>query len=129
MILNVFISQPMHGLTNDEIRFRRNDIRTKIADNPKCWMKCLERVVGSPYAPSILDGKREINVVNPVEREAPENAGQIWCLGQDIADMEKANLVIFASGHREAHDCRVERNVVEEYDIPFLYEAELDYCF
>lgn len=103
--MKVFISQPMHGLSEQEIETRRADIVNKLTE--------------------VTD--KEIEVVNPIQREdAPENAGRLWYIGRAISDMDGCDLVIFANGWRAAKGCHSEREVVDIYDVKYLYETELD---
>lgn len=125
--LKLFISQPMNGLTENEILSQRADIIAKIRVFPENLHKCLKRAgLEEKMISYILGNTIEIEVVNPVGRaNAPENAGRLWFLGQAIADMEKADLVIFAEGYSSANGCLAERRVAELYCIPFIDERDL----
>lgn len=130
-ILNVFISQPMHGLSDKEIKARRRKIVSKIKKSYKHLKKCLDRAnveYDDRWLRSHFQDVR-VTVVNPIHRkDAPENAGRLWYLGQAISDLEKADLVIFAKGYSLAKGCRVEWETVRTYEIPYFYEEELEHC-
>lgn len=109
-VLNIFISQPMHGLHTEEIHYRRMAIVEAV------------KVYVARRVPDISG----VEVVNPIERDnVPKNARRLWFLGQAIADMEKADLVIFAEGYSSANGCLAERRVAELYCIPFIDERDL----
>lgn len=104
--MKVFISQPMNGLTEKEIKKTRKRVLDKLKQ--------------------VTD--EEIEVVNPITRkDAPEDSGRLWYLGRAISDMDKADLVVFAAGsYYAARGCRVEREVVGIYEVEWRYEEAID---
>lgn len=104
-MIKLFISQPMHGLSDEEIISERNRVLEKFVEAMKLQYP-------------ILDTK--VTVVNDVFRPyAPKNASRLWYLTEAIRDMEIADVIIFAKGWDKASGCRIERAIVENYQSLF----------
>lgn len=104
-MIKLFISQPMHGLSDEEIISERNRVVEKFIEAMKLQYP-------------IVDAK--VTVVNDVFRPyAPKNASRLWYLTEAIRDLEIADVIIFAKGWDKASGCRVERAVVENYQSLF----------
>lgn len=104
-MIKVFISQPMHGLSDEEIISERNRVLEKFIEAIKLQYP-------------IVDAK--VTVVNDVFRPyAPKNASRLWYLTEAIRDMEIADVIIFCKGWDTASGCRIERAVVENYQSTF----------
>lgn len=92
----LFISQPMRGLTDEEILKAREEIRIKA-----------EQVIGEPVElidSFIADYPGEINKHVP-----------IWYLGKSIQFLSQADVVYFGGDWRNARGCLVEHKVAVEY--------------
>lgn len=50
----------------------------------------------------------------------PETMRALWCLGESIKLMAKADVAYFAEGWEEARGCRIERECAEEYGITVI---------
>lgn len=94
--MKIFISQPMRGLTEEEIKFNRE--------------KCICYLMYS--IPS------QFSVIDSFIREREK--GAIWCLGESIKLMQNADLVVFLSGWKEARGCRIEHEVCKSYGINYI---------
>lgn len=93
----VYISQPMRGLTDEEIQLTREDA-----------LLFAQKYLGE-------DDIREIpNFVPSNKSRKPLEA-----LGSCIALMADADLVIFCQDWETARGCRIEHAVAEEYDMHF----------
>ena len=104
-MIKVFISQPMHGLSDEEIVAERNRVVNKFIEAMR-------------FQYPTVDAK--VTVVNDVFRPyAPCNASRLWYLTEAILDMEIADVIIFCKGWDKASGCRVERTVVENYQSTF----------
>jgi len=97
-MMQVFISQPMAGLTENEIFATRNDICNKF----------------NIEAEELIESYRKDNVPH---KDVNTN---VWCLGDSIRLMAFANLVIFAPGWEEARGCLMEHDICTLYEIPFI---------
>lgn len=99
--LKVFISQPMHRKSEEEVF----EIRKEIEDFLKTC------VVDEP------------NIIDQYHQEpSGEGNERIYYLGNSIAKMKDADIVIFTEDYEESTGCKVEKLIVELYKIPsFLY--------
>lgn len=94
----LFISQPMRGKTDEEILAVREQA-----------IQSAEQALGE-----------RVEVIDSFFRNAvgdPEIMRPLWCLGESIKLMAKANVVYFAEGWEEARGCRIENECAIEYGI------------
>lgn len=91
----LFISQPMRGKTDDEIR----------AERAKA-IQCVEKIVGEPVA-----------VIDSFFEKAPVNAKPLWYLGKSLELLSDADIAYFASGWKVTIGCWVEYICAIQYDI------------
>ena len=99
----LFISQPMKGLTDEEILKAREEIRARA-----------EHTIGEPVElidSFIKDYPGEINKSIPV-----------WYLGKSIQLLSQADIVYFAGDWRNARGCKIEYEVANAYGIKFIKE-------
>ncbi|MDR0966265.1 MAG: hypothetical protein LBM75_07180 [Myxococcales bacterium] len=97
----VFISQPMRGLTAEEITSRRAAL-----------IKAIRRDFG------------EIEIIDSHFKEAPAEWQRLDFLGESIKLLGKADLVVFAGDWASFDGCNVEHFVAQRYDIPCDYYVE-----
>lgn len=103
--MKVFISQPMRGLTEEEIMSKRNqaiEILRKRHPN------------------------KDIEVIENYKHDLPEGSHPLEYLGRDILMMKDADLVFFVHGHYGARGCRIEYRVAEEYGLNIEFEYVMD---
>lgn len=110
--MNVFISQPMNGLTDFQIKEKRNTIIKAIAKK---------------FEVDLAD----IAVVNPIERTIDPSKvafndkytvpNRLTYLGATIADMPAADIIVFSDDYRSASGCLVERMVTMLYGEYYKY--------
>ncbi len=100
-MLKIFISQPMNGLTLEQIK----------NDREKCINIIDKYLSKNEYY--ILDNIREdeINIANNMKNS------RVYMLGNSISLLGNADLVIFLKGWEDSLGCSVEDFVCEEYDI------------
>lgn len=112
--LKLFISQPMHGLDDDDIRHQRKSMHELV-----CIM--LSKDISKP--------EYDIKLINQFDRKDPKNftinhpsirSQRIYRLGRSIRLMADANLCVFYGDWQRSKGCIVERAVCEEYCIPYL---------
>lgn len=102
--MKVFISQPMHGRSEDAIMTRREVIKEEL----------LER------------GYQDIEIIDNYHKDnVPDDAGRIWYLGNSISLMDKADLVVMDVGWATAKGCRVEYEVAIRYGLNVIFEKDL----
>lgn len=97
----LFISQPMGGLTEEEILKAREEIRARA-----------EHAIGEPVElidSFIKDYPKEINKSIPV-----------WCLG--IQFLSQADIAYFGGNWRNARGCEIEHEVARTYGIKIIEE-------
>ena len=103
MIKKLFISQPMRGLTDEEILKVREEIRSRA-----------EHAIGEPVElidSFIEDYPEEINKSIPV-----------WYLGKSIQFLSQADIAYFGGDWRNARGCKIEYAVAEKYGIKIIEE-------
>ena len=93
--MKVFISQPMKGKTNEEIKAERN------------------RLIGKVRA---LYGD-DIEIIDSFFENAPADARPLWFLGKSVELLATADVAAFARGWRDARGCRIENICAIEYGI------------
>ena len=101
----LFISQPMRGLTDEDILKAREEIRVR-AEN-----KIGEKV--ELIDSFIKEYPREINKTVPV-----------WYLGKSIQFLSQADVAYFGGDWRNARGCKIEHEIAKEYGIKIVVEEE-----
>ena len=96
--MKVFISQPMHGLTEEEVMCERAN--------------CLKWLQEKYEDVELID--------NYHHDDAPENAGRLWHLGRSIQMMEEADAVFFCLGWAGAKGCCIEYEIAVQYGLKIL---------
>lgn len=100
-MIKIFISQPMNGKTNEEIKDERNYIIDRLREN-----ECVE-------------------IIDSFLKDNPYEASPLWYLGESIKLMSEADVVFFCDGWQTARGCRIEHDCALEYDIDTMYEEDL----
>ena len=109
--INLFISQPMSGLTSDEIQKERD----RIADN---------------YCLQFGKSRDDIVVVNQIEYNelcSDEKHGPLTFLGLAIQRLAIADVVIFHNSWINARGCNVEHEIVSRYSNDYNWTILYDY--
>ena len=99
----LFISQPMRGLTDEEILRAREEIRFRA-----------EQVVGEP-----------LELIDSFIEEYPEEINKsipVWYLGKSIQFLSQADIAYFGGEWRNARGCRIEHEVADKYGIKIIEE-------
>lgn len=134
MTINIFIAQPMNRHI-EEIQYERDRIvyylkriyerfQAERYSNPDVKNKW--RWMFPKLELLCIPEKIEINVVNPIEREnVPRDTRCFWHLGQDIADLENCDMVIFSNDWKRASNCCVLWEIVHRYDFAYFKEEDL----
>ena len=103
----LFVSLPMRGLNEREIRKRMN------------YLKYLVE----------LELKEEVILIDTFIKDEPDseeiNDIGLYFLGKSIEEMAYADIVIFANGWMKARGCKVEYKAAVEYGVKILYEDRL----
>lgn len=101
--MKVFISQPMEGKTNEEIKAERN------------------RLIGKVRA---LYGD-DIEIIDSFFENAPADARPLWFLGKSLELLATADVAAFARGWRDARGCRIENICAIEYGIEVVEDYSM----
>ena len=100
--MKVFISQPMNGLSDEEIKQERNKIKKFFEAKFKC----------------------NIEIIDSFFEKALHGVKPAWYLGESIKLLSTADLVYLAKGWENARGCNIERTVAFEYGIPIMYYTD-----
>lgn len=106
--MKVFISQPMRGLTDEEVKFIRQDI----IDNLK------KRFPND-----------EIDVIDSLIHEEPPKEIKVqglWYLGKSLQKMAEADAVLCYNDYNEYHGCEIEQLAANSYG-PFMLLKTIDF--
>ena len=99
----VFISQPMVGLTNDELK----KYRLKVLD-----------MIQRRYPTEKIRF-----ITNPLIANLPHDDNSIvWYLGKSLECIASANLVFFSKDWESDYICSLEHAICRYYNIPIAYE-------
>ena len=97
----IFISQPMNGKTNEEIKNKRDSIIDRLREN------------------------ESVEIIDSFFKDAPHDTKPLWYLGESIKLMSEADIVFFCNGWRTARGCQIEHDCALEYGIDTMYEEDL----
>lgn len=98
MMKKVMISQPMNGISEDEIVKTYKNARVKLT-------------------------RKGYEVVDQYLRQC-ETINPIACLGLSIETMAECQAVYFCNGWEDARGCRIEHEVAEEYGVDIIYAED-----
>ena len=99
-MLQVFISQPMGGKTDKEIKEERSRIVSKISET-----------LTEPF-----------QVIDSFFESAPHGAKPLWFLGKSLELLSTADLAYFSKGWENARGCRIEHDCAVTYLIETIIE-------
>lgn len=100
----VFISQPMNGLSEEEILKARQDV--------------IEALYDYGYEPG------EIEIIDSYIKEYDSSKNSLYYLGKSLQLMSEADIVVFAKGWETARGCKIEYKCAKEYGFSYLCAAE-----
>jgi hypothetical protein len=90
-----FISQPMKGLTREEIEKTRKEVEQELHSK----------------------GYTILNSYFAEEFDKDIKNKHVWFLAKSLEVMSKADLVYFCKGWEEARGCKIEHEVAEKYEL------------
>lgn len=99
----IFISQPMRGLTDEEILKAREEIR-----------KNAEKVIKEPV--ELIDSFVE-DYPGEINKHIP-----VFYLGKSIQFLSQADIAYFGGDWRNARGCKIEHEVAKQYGIEIIEE-------
>ena len=94
----IFISQPMSGRTEQEIKTERKN------------------------AIMILNNyfEEKVEVLETIIDDVPKKATPLWYLGKAIETLATADVVVFLRGWQKYRGCRMEHNCAVEYGVRII---------
>ena len=96
--MKAFISQPMNGKTNEEIKSERQ----KAVDS-------LKKKYGN-----------DIEIIDSFFENAPHDAKPLWFLGKALEMLSTADVVYFCKGWENARGCKIENLCALEYGLEVI---------
>ncbi len=96
--MKAFISQPMNGLTDEEIRAEREKA-----------IASLKEKYGD-----------DIEIIDSFFENAPHDAKPLWFLGKSIELLSTADVAYFCKGWENARGCRIENTCAIEYGLEVI---------
>ena len=100
--MNVFISQPMVGLTNDELKKYRSKVLNMIQRR--------------------YPTEKIRFITNPLIANLPHDDNSIvWYLGKSLECIASANLVFFSKDWESDYICSFELTICRYYNIPIIF--------
>ena len=97
--MKIFISQPMKGLSEKEIRHNREKA-----------IKNIKSLYGDD--------------VDIIESYIDSGGTPLWCLGKSIELLAAADIAYFCKGWNKARGCRIEYMCANDYGIGAYFEEE-----
>ena len=94
----LFISQPMKGKTNVEIKKEREDA-----------IRCAREMMSD-----------EVEAIDSFFENAPAEAKPLWYLGESLKLLSIADVAYFATGWKEARGCKIEHTCAQQYGINII---------
>ena len=118
--VNLFISQPMHGIDNDTILKQRSYLRelVELFINATPGLMCTFKV-------ELIDQFNLPEHVSDAVSHMNETQRRLYLLGRSIQRMREADIVLFYGDWNHAKGCKVEYEVCEQYGITYLYYSKL----
>lgn len=102
-MIKIFISQPMTGFSDEQIRFNKAIAVSKAMGLLNKW-------------------DDELEVIDSYNPNASNDVSPVYYLGESIKKMHDADCVCFAYGWKKSRGCQVEHKVVELYGMNILFE-------
>lgn len=97
--MKYFISQPMNGLTDEQIKQTRSELEDYFRANDS----------EAEFIDSFLD-------------DVPQGASPLWLLGESIKLLSFADIAVFAYGFESARGCKLEFECANKYGIRCLIQ-------
>lgn len=94
----LFISQPMKGKTNVEIKKEREEA-----------IRCAKEMMSD-----------EVEVIDSFFENAPAEAKPLWYLGESLKLLSTADVAFFATGWKNARGCKIEHTCAQQYGINII---------
>ena len=97
--MKYFISQPMNGKTDEEIKAKRKEVET-----------------------AILEQEPDAEILDSFFEGAPHDAKPLWFLGKSLEILSNADIAYFCEGWENARGCKLENECALAYGITVIEE-------
>lgn len=94
----LFISQPMNGKSDEEIKKERQDALLQ----------------------AVATYGEEVELIDSFFESAPHDAKPLWFLGKSLELLSTADIVYFASGWESARGCKIEHECAVAYGLNII---------
>lgn len=94
----LFISQPMNGKSDEEIKKERQDALLQ----------------------AVAEYGEEVELIDSFFQSAPHDAKPLWFLGKSLELLSTADIVYFASGWESARGCKIEHECAVAYGLDII---------
>ena len=111
--MNIFLSLPMSGKSDEEIMEDLTYMRKIIFENPE-WFGA------EPLVTDNFSNGKDVENILLMQRMNPRNKALCF-LGVAIAEMANCDAVLFHPNYKDARGCRVENHVAIEYNLERFY--------
>ena len=101
-MLRVFVSQPMRGKTNEEIK---KECREAIEH--------VKKEVGE-----------DVEAIDLFFKNTPNDASPLWLLGKSLQLLSTADVAVFAGAWYDYCECKMEHEAAKQYGIKVMYYDE-----
>lgn len=102
----IFISMPMRGRTDEQIKVDREDA---IA------------IITSDFSRKRFFNNEEIEIIDSlISAEESENLSAVECLGRSISMLGKADYIVILGDISNSRGCQIEKQIAQLYKIPIL---------
>lgn len=108
-MIKLFVSQPMTGLSDDEIKKAR-------------WMAICEAERKICFKTNTPEQYGFVEVIDSFFQDAPTDAKHLWYLGESLKKLSEADVVIFAKNWQKSRGCKIEHEAAVNYGIEVIYE-------
>lgn len=113
-MIKVFVSQPMKGLSDEDILFKRAELLAIARRNVRA---------GALMNIDRINPRDEVVPVDSFFKDAPDEDvinKPVSYLGDSIKKLSEADAAIFAENWESARGCKIEHEICTAYNIPII---------
>ena len=103
-MLKIFISHPMNGRTDEEIKNERQKVCNLLKQRLK----------------------EDFEIIDSFFENAPHDAKPLWYLGESIKLMSEADLIVFVGNWANYRGCKIEYHCAQEYKKMSMFLTKKD---
>lgn len=107
--MKAMVSQPMNGLSDEEIVSTRNRIKNILERHGFEFVNTM--FTDEWYKPENMEERGVVNI-------------PLCFLAKSLENMSKCHVAVFALGWQEKRGCRIEKSAAEAYQMNIFYETK-----